>query len=383
MSALKMIVLFIGALFLFGCAQENTESHTVIIANGITTVHNHYPQWGNNPKIELQHHLTIGGADETNKNFIFSRLSDAALDALGNYYLVANDCIRIYDAHGQYCRTIGCRGQGPGEFNQPSQLCINTEGDLIVFETRSRRTQRIPLNTTDKDAIRIFYGIRYINDLLVLKQDKLVIADHSGNPPDAVDSSKHRVIITDKDFNTFHSFIRYRPFNHGEGMKQIIGFSAWNKLSIGSDSKDNIFVAECYENKIEKYTPEGELLLCFDRDLPYEVKKYVGEGYTDLHFVISTLRLEVDHKDRIWIQSYSDAHTDKEVKGYFNSEGSRRGVLRTLNDHFEVYTNDGQWVCTLDPFGDSQMRLLRIVGDKMLLRDNDRCALYVYRIVEK
>ena len=48
--------------------------------------------------------------------------------------------------------------------------------------------------------------------------------------------------------------------------------------------------------------------------------------------------------------------------------------------HFEVFDKNGHLLSRFDPFKDYVM--LRIVGNKMLLRDKDKISLLVYEIVD-
>ncbi|MBC8180943.1 hypothetical protein H8E88_07450 [candidate division KSB1 bacterium] len=385
MKTVKRIVLsLVYVSILFSCAKKEQNYYTVETVDGVEFVHNHKPLWEDVKRIELKLHLTIGGIDATDEDYIFSYLRDADIDENGNYYLVANDCIRKYDAQGNYLKTIGRKGQGPGEFNQPTDITFDKAGHLIVYEIRSRRIQRIPPEQIHENSIRINYDIRRIHEIKMLNSGHLVISTYNFDTSTANDSNSHRILITDNNFNIKDSFLMYRHFNKGIHWKKGVGvaFSILNNFSIGTDSEDNIFAAEKYENKIEKYSVKGRLLRRFDRDLPYEIKTYVGKSKNSLWFTHSTLRLETDHKDRIWIQSYSEAHSDDEIKRYLKRK-NRRDRLRSLNRRFEIYDNKGYLLSFMDPFKDKDMAMLKIVDDKMLLRDEDRVTLYVYKIVAK
>jgi hypothetical protein len=103
-----------------------------------------------------------------------------------------------------------------------------------------------------------------------------VISISTFNTSAVDDINMHRILIIDSNFTINNSFLRYRPFDEGGHHIKEVHFFLFNELSLGTDSKDNIFVAEKHENKIMKYTTEGKLLKTFDRDLPFEIKTYVG-----------------------------------------------------------------------------------------------------------
>ena len=83
--------------------------------------------------------LTI---DETAlpKDVFLQRPSDIACDPQGNVYVVDMRACQIhkFDASGKFLKTIGRRGQGPGEFNSPSQIAA-AKDRLLVYDSSNRR----------------------------------------------------------------------------------------------------------------------------------------------------------------------------------------------------------------------------------------------------
>jgi DNA-binding beta-propeller fold protein YncE len=53
--------------------------------------------------------------------------------------------IKVFDMTGRLVRTLGKRGEGPGEFNFPTYLALAND-QLIVSDTMNARVQRIPLD---------------------------------------------------------------------------------------------------------------------------------------------------------------------------------------------------------------------------------------------
>ncbi len=50
--------------------------------------------------------------------------------------------IRVYDATGQYIRTLGQRGQAPMEFRSFRGLTINPENEIIALDRINARITR-------------------------------------------------------------------------------------------------------------------------------------------------------------------------------------------------------------------------------------------------
>lgn len=87
---------------------------------------------------ELEEDLSIG--NEEDENYFFFRVWHMAADKHGNIYVVddGKTCIQVFDKEGQHLRTIGRRGQGPGEFRSPTGVFINDlNGEIYVPDMRS------------------------------------------------------------------------------------------------------------------------------------------------------------------------------------------------------------------------------------------------------
>lgn len=88
--------------------------------------------------LELEEDLSIG--KEEDENYMFYRTWRMAEDKQGNIYVLdaGNTRIQVFDREGQYLRTIGRKGQGPGEFQSPQDVFVNDlNGEIYVPDFRS------------------------------------------------------------------------------------------------------------------------------------------------------------------------------------------------------------------------------------------------------
>ncbi len=74
-----------------------------------------------------------GGDDE---EIIFGVVSDVAIDAEGKLYALDSQLssISVFDPDGNFLRTIGREGEGPGEFRRASQLFVTPDGKIGVAQ---------------------------------------------------------------------------------------------------------------------------------------------------------------------------------------------------------------------------------------------------------
>ena len=74
-----------------------------------------------------------GGDDE---EIIFGVIGDIAVDAQGNLYALDQQLsqISVFDKDGNFLRTIGREGEGPGEFRRASQLFTTPDNKIAVAQ---------------------------------------------------------------------------------------------------------------------------------------------------------------------------------------------------------------------------------------------------------
>ena len=75
----------------------------------------------------------VGGDDE--EDIIFGVLSSIAADSEGNSYLLDTQLseVMVFSPDGEYIRSIGREGEGPGEFRRAGSLFFTTEGNVAVM----------------------------------------------------------------------------------------------------------------------------------------------------------------------------------------------------------------------------------------------------------
>lgn len=91
-----------------------------------------------------------GGMDD--EAVIFGVVTDITADDAGNLYLLDTQLneVMVFSADGEYLRSIGREGEGPGEFRRPSGLFLTPDGNVAVLQTMPGR---IVLMTPQGDPI--------------------------------------------------------------------------------------------------------------------------------------------------------------------------------------------------------------------------------------
>jgi 6-bladed beta-propeller len=77
--------------------------------------------------------LSVVGDDPSREEAVFGRVGSIALSGAGEVFVLDNMAmaVRVFDGRtGEYLRSIGGPGEGPGEFQRP--LTVTVEGDRVV-----------------------------------------------------------------------------------------------------------------------------------------------------------------------------------------------------------------------------------------------------------
>jgi len=115
-----------------------------VVANPKTPV----PPAGKRTRLVFKEELSIG-EKEGDEKYMFGANVAFNTDDEGNFYVSDwdNRAILKYDPSGKYIRTIGRKGQGPGEFQNLSVARFDHEGTLYVTDLSAQR-----ISFFDKDG---------------------------------------------------------------------------------------------------------------------------------------------------------------------------------------------------------------------------------------
>ncbi|MGE0775680.1 MAG: hypothetical protein AB7L36_11665, partial [Sphingomonadaceae bacterium] len=153
-------------------------------------------------------------------------------------------------------RIIGSAGSGPGEFSAPGGLAVGTNGELYVADFYGQRGQQLKSDgafirqwgTTGRSshAAGHFY---YPTDVALDRTGDVYMADGYGN----------RIQVSGPD----GTFLRKWG---GPLARGIYGpFNGWfmTATSIAVGPEGNVFVADFYNDRVQKFAPDGTFLTSF------------------------------------------------------------------------------------------------------------------------
>jgi hypothetical protein len=99
--------------------------------------------------MKLEELWRLGGDSEADEEF-FGVIGAITTDDASNVYLLDRQLaeVKVFTPDGDYLRTIGHEGEGPGEFRRPTDMFMTPGGDVGVLQMRPGK---VVLLTTDGD----------------------------------------------------------------------------------------------------------------------------------------------------------------------------------------------------------------------------------------
>jgi hypothetical protein len=134
--------------------SDHTWNGTIELKDGVEIVKNPTePVLKDNP-LELVPNLTIGESNEKDQS-LFSGAQEVAVDNTGKIFAldVANAVIGVFDQDGTYLKTIGRKGQGPGEMQMPTSIYITPQATIMVNDPGARKLHYFDLEGNFEKAV--------------------------------------------------------------------------------------------------------------------------------------------------------------------------------------------------------------------------------------
>ena len=366
------LILFITCLLLLVYCNKSNETYKAEIKNGIKIIENLRPKWGDESRITLEFVRKIGGLDTQDENYMFYMPLDLVQDAKGNKYVLDRGEFRIrkFDSNWKYIKRFVRRGQGPGEVSSTSGLAINSHSNIYLFDRGNMRVQILDSDGIYKKSIwtehQSYGGSVQSSGRVVLTKRSF----HSRSQG-LIDSENPTMLsIVDLDGKIIEKFVECKILD------EYFLMYGTNNVSFDIDVYDNIYVTFHYQNRIEKYSPDGKPIFFSKRPLKYKIKQRVvlDNGYTEPIFTYISNDIRIDGKGRLWVTTYDEQP---------ESQGSRGATLKNRKWlKFEIYDKEGVLLGEIPT--PIEFYKKRIYGDTLYLIDPYfEACIYEYKIIEK
>lgn len=120
-------------------ALQGKWKGTIVKEGDVTVVKNPKEPLYKTPVLELAEDLSIGGPGAQGEA-AFGSTRSVAVDGSGAIYVLDEQAadVKVFDAAGKHVRTIGRKGQGPGELEFPMTLSLNEAKRELVVQLQTR-----------------------------------------------------------------------------------------------------------------------------------------------------------------------------------------------------------------------------------------------------
>lgn len=272
------------------------------------------------------------GVETGDENYVFGSIESMCFGPDGNIALLdrAYSQVRIFSSEGEYLKTIGGQGSGPGELNMTIYMGISHGGNLFVSQRSG--CNEFDYLTGEWITLENFnapppISITGSTDSFFVAISMEMVETDEGL---GIDASVSR--FTDcysKDVSYTGSFFELNPADMSSFFQK-----GWYGYCFDVDQGGNVFVAESSRDEylITGYTPEGEPFLTIEKPFDpvakteeeiQQEKRFLEArfeslgmgrmGYTPLPDWPAIRALGVDGQGRIWAQRGSDIYATFDV----------------------------------------------------------------------
>jgi hypothetical protein len=138
------------------CAKQSEWRGKIEVINGVPLINNPREPIYQGMVLSLENPLQIGKA-AGKEEYMFQEIRAIEVDDAERIYISdwKESHIKIFDKNGVYLKTVGRRGQGPGEFQKINRLQIINHNQLSVFDGNLKRLSVFSLDGDFEKSIPI------------------------------------------------------------------------------------------------------------------------------------------------------------------------------------------------------------------------------------
>lgn len=326
-----MFVLFV-VLCLCSCAKKQAPYRTEII-DGVTVVHNLRISPEKAYKdLAFAEDLTIG-VEEGEADYMLYSPVDIDADPDGNIYILdlKDALIKKYDSQGIFVKDIGRSGKGPGEFDYPSHLEIDSFNQILVADPFQRRFEFLARDGSYIKSVRMG---AYVS-AMTCGREGLVLIGYSWRESDG--SQEYRISHLESETGEIKNLFTQKQYWPARLMNDQLRYDFPYFVRAAFDSQNRIFVGVAIDYEVSVLSREGELKFKFSKahdkipvkgEMLEQIANITLKGPNPFvknpYFPVFE-SLSIDEEGNIWIQHYQQKWAGKTnietVYDVFSPEG--------------------------------------------------------------
>jgi hypothetical protein len=315
--------------------------------------------------------------------FLFGVLSEIACDDEGNIYLLDSQLneVMVFSPGGEYLRSIGREGEGPGEFRRATDLFMTADGNvavmqrmpgkIVVLTPEGEPAGELPVPQPDDGGMQMFSGGCLAGDHVVINSNRFARQD------DGFEISSS-IIAVDAEGNKtaeYHAKSEKNDFaNMTFDERTGMGALVW---SAGSDGR--VYTSDVFEKyAFNVWKPDGTLDRVIERE-------YKARERSEEEMERNAPRIMFRRGNRTEVPEVKTSKTDRDIQQIYPRDD---GTVWVLSSHgafdgsddviatFDVFDNGGKFTrqVTFKGQGDYGEDGLYIVGDRLYIVTDLRSA---------
>jgi hypothetical protein len=276
--AVSLAIVFFLFLWPPGCKKEAAQAKVETV-DGVTYIHNPATPLHPGRTVAFEEDFTFKERDEGGEIQIYKQ-GRYAVDAQDNIYVEDDSdmSIKVFDPRGKYLRTIGRKGNGPGEFARIADMALLPDGRLLVTDFETRRTSLFSPEGQFLSSFqwkKFFSQVYLATDSSYTVNEMVLSEDRRELWAKTIDFNGEEVLA----FGRF-SYPEFKMLTQGE-----ITFSTsvpWSPASVFAGDQKRQWLYHCLSDKylIEVYDQKGKLFRKIDR--PYELVPVTDEDISQI-----------------------------------------------------------------------------------------------------
>ena len=315
------------------CQKQKDEWRgTIEEVDGVTVVTNpKEPMYGEDV-FSLEEELSIGEA-EGREEYLFSQVRGISVDEEERIYVLDSReaHIKVFQKTGEYLKTIGRKGQGPGEMQMPFYVQITSKNEVMVHDTMA---QRLSFFSLDGKYLRQNSSAKtrnFFNPKKMDSQDNLIVFTVGAPPP-----------VGGKELKVYDSNLELLTTVAQEerGTRGIIDIGK-SSLYCAVSPSDNIVWGDSKEYVLQILNQEGNLIKRIIKEYnPVEITAEDKEKYEKQYEAPVKRGMKLNF--RAHFPAFSEISVDDEervfVKTYERVEGKEELF------YFDVFEHGGKYI---------------------------------------
>jgi hypothetical protein len=388
------------ATFLAACGGgESRWAGTLTDSVGVTIVSNPAEGiWTEAERWTLEEELKIG-AVEGNPNYVFGEIRGLTVDSRGRMVVLDFHAqhIKVFSPDGEYQRTVGGPGSGPGELRGAVSVLMGPGDTLLVQDNRAIRFNRYSSDGSSAGGFRIAVAER--RPKLFKASASGVIAEHfesrgsSGQP--GIQDPKDGIMLLATDGTAIDTLLTFPSMFAGRGYNYYVPEMIWDltddvelfcgindeyRIAIYSNRRLERIITKPFDRRpvsdMEREAIRERFYAGAPPSAPREVLDRMWSGTNIADFFPAFQDLAVGTKGSLWVQHVQTVSELGEEEDFdlddmgapewdvFDSEGRFLGVV-AMPHRFKpmVFRGDKIYGVWRDEFDVQYVVRLRIVGD--------------------